>query len=246
MDRLRSLHYFIASAEEGSFSGAARRLEVTIPAVASLVKALERDLGVTLFERSPQGLALTAAGAGYLEACRPAVATLDELEEQMRTSSTRARGTVVVGVQHVASRELLGPALPRFRARYPEIRIDLREATQMVDPDAPGIDVYLSFAWPSAPDMIHRAIGLSRFVVCAAPAYWQAHGRPGHPGELARHDCLLVRTQTGTLMDVWRFTRGGETVEVAVKGWLECNNVHRDVAIELAIAGHGPVRVLDW
>src|SRR6188508_2504452 len=73
MDRLRSLECFIASADEGSFSAAARRLGVTIPAVAAMVNSLERDLGVTLFERSPQGLALTATGEGYLESCRPAV-----------------------------------------------------------------------------------------------------------------------------------------------------------------------------
>jgi DNA-binding transcriptional LysR family regulator len=246
MDRLRSLHYFIASAEEGSFSAAARRLGVTIPAIAGLVNSLERRLGVSLFERSPQGLALTATGEAYLDACRPSVDALEVLDEQTRSSSTRARGTVVLGVQHVAARELLCPALPRFRARHPEIHLDLRESTQMVDPDAPGIDAYLSFAWPKAPDMVHRALGISRFVVCASPAYWKAHGRPGHPNELAEHDCILVRTQTGTLMDMWRFRRGEETVEVQMKGWLSCSNVHRDVAIQLAMDGLGPVRVLDW
>jgi DNA-binding transcriptional LysR family regulator len=246
MDRLRSLQYFIASAEEGSFSAAARRLEVSIPAVAKLLAALERDVGVTLFERSAQGLCLTAGGEAYLEACRPAVVALEAAREQMRASTTRARGTLVLGIQHVAARELLCPELPRFRALHPDIHLDLRESTQMVDPGAPGIDVYLSFAWPKVEDMIHRALAMSRFVVCAAPAYWEAHGVPRHPAELAAHDCILVRTQTGTLMDMWRFRRGEETAEVAVKGWLACSNVHRDVAIQLAMEGMGPVRVLDW
>jgi len=246
MDRLRSLEYFIASAEEGSFSAAARRLEITVPAVANLVNGLERDLGVALFERSPHGLALTAAGEAYLEACRPAVASLNALDEQMRGSATRARGTVVVGVQHVAARHLICPELPRFRLRYPEIDIDFREATQMTDADAPGVDVYLSFAWPKSEDMVHKALGISRFMVCASPAYWEARGKPRHPSELARHECLLVRTQTGTLMDVWRFGRGGEQIDVKVKGWFSCDNLHRDVAVQLAIAGQGPMRLLDW
>lgn len=246
MDRLRSLECFIASAEEGSFSAAARRLGVTIPAVAGMVNSLERALGATLFERSPQGLALTATGEGYLEACRPAVETLEALDEHTRGAAMRARGTVVVGVQHVAARELLCPALPRFRARHPEIQLDLRDATQMVDADAPGIDVYLSFSWPKTQDMVHRALGVSRLVVCASESYWEAHGRPRHPSELAAHDCILVRTQTGTLMDVWRFRRADEVVEVAVKGWLHCSNVHRDVAVQLAMEGMGPVRLTDW
>jgi LysR family transcriptional regulator for bpeEF and oprC len=246
MDKMRSLQYFIASAEHGSFSGAARSLEVTIPAVAKLVSTLEKNLGVRLFERSAQGLVLTAAGESYLESCRPAVALLDELDEQMRASGTRTRGTVVVGIQHLAAKDVLAPALPRFLARHPEIQVDLRESTQLVAPDAPGVDMYLSFSWPKSPDLVHRSLAMTRFVVCASPAYWAAHGMPSHPRELVDHNCLLIRTQTGMVMDVWNFRRGAETEQVTVKGSLVCNNAHRDVAIALAAAGQGVVRTLEW
>lgn len=246
MDRLRSLEYFIVSAEEGSFSAAARRLDVTIPAVSKMVGALERDLGVPLFERSARGLALTTAGEAYLETCRPAVATLRQLDEQTRGTATTARGTVVVGVQHVAAQELLVPCLPRFHARYPEIQVDLRESTQIKDPDAPGIDVQVSFAWPKREDMVHRSLAKSRFRVCAAPSYWAQRGVPKHPRDLAKHECVLIRTQTGMVMDVWAFERGGVREEVTVEGWLVCNNAHRDVAMRMAIAGQGVVRVLEW
>src|SRR4051812_44094270 len=211
-----------------------------------MVAALERDLGVTLFERSAQGLTLTAAGESYLESCKPAVDTLTRIDDQMRGTTTRARGTVVVGIQHVAAQELLAPALPRFHARHPEIQVDLRESTQMKDADAPGIDAYLSFAWPKSPDMIHRPLAKSRFEVCAAPSYWAARGMPREPRDLQRHDCVLIRTQTGTVMDVWAFARQGVREDVTVSGWLVCNNAHRDVAIAMAIAGQGVVRILEW
>lgn len=246
MDRLRALQYFIASAEEGSFSAAARKLEVTIPAVAKMVTSLERDLGLALFERSAQGLTLTAAGEAYLEACQPSVERLSEAHEQIRGSNVRARGTVVVGVQHFVAHSILAPVLPLFHARYPDIAIDLRDATQVTNVDAPGIDIFISLSWPQHPDMIHRGAKISRFVVCASPAYWKAHGVPAHPGELADHNCLLVRTQTGTVMDVWAFERAGENVTVTVKGWVVANNVHRDSILRLAAAGEGVVRVLDW
>ena len=74
MDKLRSLHYFVAAAESSSFSAAARRFGVSTAAVSKLIQSLERELGLTLFERHAHGLALTAGGAGYLEACRPALA----------------------------------------------------------------------------------------------------------------------------------------------------------------------------
>lgn len=246
MDRLRSLQYFIASAEEGSFSAAARRLEVTIPAVAKMVNSLERDLGVLLFERSAQGLSLTTAGETYLESCRGPVTAIQNLDEQMRGAGTRARGTVAVGIQHVAAYELLAPYLPRFHARYPEIQVDLREATQVRDPDAPGIDLYISVGWPKREDMIHRALGQSSFRVCAAPSYWASRGKPGHPRDLVDHECLMIRTQTGTVMDVWTFERDGKREDVTVKGWLVCNNNLRDVVVRMAVAGQGVVRILDW
>lgn len=76
MDKLRALQYFVASADEGSLAGAARRLAVSVPSVHKLVASLERELGVALFQRSARGLALTANGLHYLDACRPLLAEL--------------------------------------------------------------------------------------------------------------------------------------------------------------------------
>ena len=246
MDRLRSIEYFIASAREGSFSAAARRLGVSVPAVAKLVNALERHLGVALFERSAHGLALTATGEAYLAECAPAVESLQALDDQTRAGAGRARGTVVLGLQHLVATQLVAPLLPRFHARHPEIQLDLRESTQAVDANAPGVDAYLSFTWPDAPDLIHRPLRHSGFAVCASPVYWDAHGVPTHPRELERHECVLIRSQRGTLMDLWTFQRAGVTERVTVKGWLACDNTYRDVAVEMAVAGQGVVRTIEW
>ena len=247
MDKLRSLKYFIAAADSGSFSQAARRLEVTIPAVAKLVNALERDLGVALFERSPQGLALTAHGEAYLDQCRPAVEQLGEADERLRTSVSRPRGTLVIGVQHLLANWVLAEALPRFHARYPEINVDLRNNTQVTgEEDLRTIDAFLSLSWPDVPDMIHRRIGSSRFRVCASPEYWSRHGMPDHPRELEQHNCLTVRTQRGAVMDLWNFARGEEKVSVVAKGWLTASNTHRDTVIRLVLGGHGVMRIIDF
>jgi molybdenum-dependent DNA-binding transcriptional regulator ModE len=116
MDRLRAAQYFIAAAEEKSLSGAARRFEVSVGAVAKLVSALEKSLGTRLVDRTAKGLTLTAAGATYLEACGAAIAQLKDADEQVRSSLGRTPGTVVVGVQNVVARAFLAPALARFRA----------------------------------------------------------------------------------------------------------------------------------
>ena len=216
MDRLRSLLYFVAAAEGGSFSAAARKLDVSVAAVAKLVGALERELGLKLFERRANGLALSTGGAGYLDACRPALAMLAEADEQAKAvSSARPRGSVVVGTQPIIAQECLTAALPRFNALYPEIQIDLHCVLEVTEPRAAGVDVFLLLGWPqNTGDLVQRHIGATSFVVCAAPAYWKAHGMPEHPRELERHNCLTIRGNTGTLMDLWHFRRGDERASV--------------------------------
>lgn len=66
MDKFRALQYFIAAAEEGSFSGAARRLDVSVPSITKLVGGLERELGIRLMDRNTQGLRLTTKAAPIL------------------------------------------------------------------------------------------------------------------------------------------------------------------------------------
>src|SRR5512135_2647600 len=98
MDKLRALHYFVAAAEAGSLTAAARTLQVSVPAVQKLVTSLERELGVKLFTRSRQGLRLTASGEGYLESCRPLLAELAIIDEAVSRSVHRPSGTLVIGL----------------------------------------------------------------------------------------------------------------------------------------------------
>ena len=246
MDKLRSLQYFVAAAETGSFSSAARELDVSAQAVAKLIGALEADLGVKLFERSARGMTLTAAGTNYLAACAPALTQLREADENTRGLTVRAKGTVVVGVQHVIARGCLTAALPRFRARFPDIALDVRDIRRATDEDVTGLDVMLILGWPKVNNVIQCRIGAGRFMVVAAPAYWAAHGVPKHPKDLEQHVCLPIRGVDGTVMDLWTFVRGAEQESVTARGWLTTSNSHRDLVIELAMAGEGVIRILDW
>jgi DNA-binding transcriptional LysR family regulator len=105
MDRFRALEYFVAAADSGSLSGAARKLEVTIPAALKVINALERRLGTTLFDRSSQGITLTADGARYLESCRPLLEQLADADEAVGGAAGRPRGTVVLGTQAFTQRQ---------------------------------------------------------------------------------------------------------------------------------------------
>lgn len=245
MDKLRALQYFIAAAEDGSFSAAARRFEVSVPAVTKLVTALEQELGARLVDRSTRGLALTARGEAYREACAPLLQQLLAAELAVSGTGPARTQTLVVGAPALLSRTLLVPALPRFRERHPQVRIDLRNVDHLTvtDSTARGIDVLVALGWPEALDLVKRPLAQSRLIVCASPAYWRRHPPPQRPADLAQHGCVLVRSPEGTVLDLWRHQRGDETETVAVQGWLSCES--RDDVLQAVLHGHGVSRFAD-
>ena len=247
MDRLRALRYLEVAAAKGSFSAAARRFEVSVAAVAKLVGSLERELGVRLVETHARGLTVTAAGISYLDACVPALRAIDDADEKTRSTLVRPRGKLVVGVQHVVARGLLTAALPRFHERHPDVELDIRDYRGTAAEQIAGIDVILALGWPApAGDLVHRVIAAGRLFVVAAPTYWARHGVPGRPLDLEGHVCLAIRDPQGKLMDAWAFRRGDEEEAVQVGGWLTASNAHRDLVVDLALAGHGAIRLFDW
>lgn len=237
MDKFRALNYFVAAAEAGSLTAAARTLQVSVPAVQKLVTSLERELGVKLFNRSRQGLQLTASGEGYLESCRPLLAELAIMDEAVSRTTQRPSGTLVIGLHAQLAHHLILPTLPEFHRLCPDVQVDLRVINRVTDADAKSVDVFLLHGWPESQDLVHRRLGHSKTVIAASPEYWQAHGVPMHPADLERHVCLVMRNPAGILIDLWDFERGEEKVSVAVKGWL-CSN-GREVLLHAVLAGEG-------
>lgn len=237
MDKLRALEYFVAAAEAQSFAGAARALDVSVPSVHKLVTALEQKLGVTLFSRSARGLSLTASGESYLESCRPLLEEMAAIDRSVSRVGQEASGLVVVGAPPQLAHHFLLPALPRFRARWPDIHIDFRVVHRTTDVDAAPVDVFLLHGWPETQDLVHRRLGRARTFVAATPGYWTQHGIPEHPSGLASHACLMVRNPAGILIDLWDFARGQERVSVKLGGWLSSND--REVVLDAVLAGQG-------
>ena len=178
MDKLRALSHFVACAEAGSFSGAARRLELSVPSVHKLVTALEKSLGIRLFQRSSRGLTLTASGETYLEACRPLLAELAAVDETLRKTAQRPSGTLVIAAHSQLALHVLLPALPRFHSLYPDIQIDIRVIHRLTDADAQTADVFVLHGWPEANDLVHHQLGHTKAVVVGAPdVRWEKGSR---------------------------------------------------------------------
>jgi len=245
VDKLKALEYFLAAAQTGSFSAAARQQGVSLQAVAKLVSALEAQLGATLFQRSGRGLVLTADGTQYAEACAPLLAQLRSADEGLRQARQRPQGTLVVGGTPFFVQHCIVPALHTFHGNFPDLTLDLRTVLHLNEPAAQDCDLLVLHGWFEAGDWVRRELPVLPQVTAATPTYWKRHGTPKHPSDLAEHVCLCYRNPYGKLLDLWRYRktdRQGERIEeIVVRGWLSSN--HRDHLLELALGDAGVMRV---
>lgn len=172
---LRQLRYFIAVAEECSFSRAAHRLHVSQPPLSTQIKSLETELGVQLLERSNRGASPTAAGSAFLEAARAALARLECAREEALRAGRGESGMLSIGFVSIADYGVLPPALQRFRASFPAVEVALHELTtdaQIPQLRAGRLDLGIALAPVQEPDLAFERL-LREELVLAAPA--------GHP-----------------------------------------------------------------
>src|SRR5262245_59811248 len=124
---LRQIQAVIAVCEEGSFTRAAERENATQSGISQHVSAVERALGVKLFERSATGVRATPAGLRYYRRCVDAVGMLENAGEDMRALAGSVSGNLRIGLMPTFTRAALAPALDDFVPQYPEVRLHIVE-----------------------------------------------------------------------------------------------------------------------
>lgn len=208
------LDAFVASADEGSFSAAARRLGITPPAVSKSVARLEAGLGVRLFQRSTRSLSMTEEGQRlYRQVRMPWIEIGDALAE-LRQGAGKPAGTLKVSLAPTVGRLYFVPMLEAFLARYPDIVPDLHFDNRQVDLIAEGFDVAIGGGVALTEGLVARELAQARIVLAAAPAYLAQHGVPADPPDLAGHRGLLRRSMMNGRLMPWilRNREGGEFV----------------------------------
>lgn len=234
LEQLEDMAVFALVVEQGSFSGAGRRLELVKSAVSRRVDRLERSLGVKLLQRSTRALSMTEAGQALHARALQSLALLEAARSELSQLSQAPRGLLRVTASVAFGRLCVAPVLPDFLAAYPELRVQLALLDRRVDLAEEGYDLALRLTRSPPEHVVARPLMPIRYVVCAAPAYLDGRVLE-HPSELAGLNCLSYGY--ASLADEWVLQRGAEREAVKVRGNVIVNS--SEVVRDLVLAGVG-------
>lgn len=215
---LSDLDAALAVARRTSFRAAALDLGMSTTALSNAIARLEASLGVRLFNRTTRSVSLTDAGRAFVARITPALQDISGAIEAARSEQAEPTGTLRINAFATAAREILMPLVFAFLRRHAQVHVDIVTEERLVDIVAEGFDFGVRAADLVPADMIALPIGVPlQHAVVGAPAYFERHGRPQTPGDLAGHACIRVRLPNGALLR-WPFAKGGETVQVDASG----------------------------
>lgn len=195
LDQLKRMAVLATVVEQGSFVAAAKKLKTTTSAVSQQVRALERDMGVTLLHRSTRRLALTPAGARFHEGCAAMLAAAQQAQLRLLQMRDAPEGELRVAAAVGFARHL-GPALAPLLSANPGLRLHLEVDDGFSDLLALRIDLAVRYGrLPDSP-WVAQKIGEKTLALYAAPAYLARHGAPATLEALGQHDWLAIGADT--------------------------------------------------
>jgi DNA-binding transcriptional LysR family regulator len=213
------VRFFLAVARTGSLSGAARALRVGHVTVGRRIALLERRLGVTLLNRTPDGFATTSAGDAILRQCVAMENAALDLERAAAGRDSLVTGLVRVTTTEALGHQLMTPAIAALRRAHPELQVDRTVGVHSLDIARRDADLAVRFARPSTPDLVCRRLGDIGFSLYASQRYLARSGNPKRGQGLAGYDLI---TFTGAPAATSPFFMG-ESLEGAHIA-LRCNN----------------------
>jgi len=242
MDRLYSMGVFVAVAEEESFAAAARRLNMSPPAVTRTIAALEDHLGVKLLTRTTRFVRATDAGQLYLDSARRILNEADEADEAAAGVHASPRGQLAVTAPVLFGSMHVMPGIVEFLTRYPEVSVNAVFLDRVVNLLEEGIDVGVRIG--ELPDSTMRAIpvGSVRRIICASPGYLARHPGLNEPRDLAGQT-IISASPISPGME-WRLGSGKQQISVKVQPRLTVTN--NAAAIEAALMGFGITRLMSY
>ena len=235
--------FFSLLARCGSFSVAARDLDVSTPAVSKRLAQMEGRLGVQLLNRTTRRVGLTPEGETYLAHARRILADIDDMEQLVSSAAAEPRGLLRVNATLGFGRSHIAPLISGFAKLHPQVEVRLQLSVDPPPLSEDAFDVCVRFGEPPDARVLARKLAPNRRLLCAAPSYLARQGTPRVPNDLGRHDCIGIR-QGDEAYGIWRLSLGKRVESVKVRGKLSTND--GEIAVNWALAGHGIVMRAEW
>ena len=241
MDRLAAMETFVYVVETGSFSAAARRLNIGQPAVSKAIAQLEARLAVRLLLRSTRGLTPTEAGLAFFERSRRAIEEANEADNAARGAASGLTGNLRICAAVTFGRLHIVPHLGPFLDQNPGLNIDLMLDDRNVNLVEEGVDIALRMGALSDSGLTARKIAECRRVVLGTPAYFEKHGDPTCPADLSKHQAVVYTLGGGAS---WQFRNGTDDQSVIITGRIRVNAAE---GLRAAVLAHqGLTMASEW
>ena len=237
MDRFHEMAAFVAVVETGGFSAAARRTGDTQSSISKFVGSLEKRLGVKLFNRSTRSVTLTDDGQSYYQRTKPLLEEIDSADRELTNRTLNVAGQIRIAAAATFGRLHILPLLPDLLSRYPKLKVDLVLSDSVRDMVDDRIDLAIRVGAVNELDAVVRRVATSSLVCAGARRYFNQHGIPATPADLARHNCLVYEG-TGSA-ETWPFVGPQGRYSVPVSGNLRSNSIETIRAGVLAGVGIG-------
>lgn len=239
---LGSIELFCFAAELGNFTAAANAAGVTPAAVSRSISRLEERLGVRLFVRTTRQIRLTDAGRVYFDQCRQALGQLVEAEREISGGQTTPSGLLRISMPTPYGHYRVLPLLPEFKARYPDVQVEVHLSNRNIDFADEGYDLAIRGRNPADSNLIARKLEDAELVLVATPAYLKRAGTPQTLDDLQRHDCIQFELPSTGRKIPWPFhLDSGEVADVVTPSAYTCSDDVLGI-VTLARAGAGIVQ----
>jgi len=209
MDRIDAMRLFIRIVERRSFTLAAQDIGLPRSTVTQAIKQLEERLGTRLLQRTTRHVSPTLDGEAYYRRCMAILADIEDAEAAF--NGAKPQGLLRIDVHGTLARHFVLPALPRFLAQYPEIRLHIGEGDRLIDLVREGVDCVLRVGDLTDSAMVGRRVATLEEVTVASPDYLARHGIPATPDDLGAHRAVSFISSATHAAIPFEFTEAGAT-----------------------------------
>jgi DNA-binding transcriptional LysR family regulator len=237
MDRLDDLATFVAVVDKGGQTAAARHLGRSLQSVNRSLMTLERSVGVELVRRTTRQSSPTEAGLAFYRRIKPALVDIADARQEAANKRADFSGLIRIGAPVQFAAAQVAPAICDFMERHPRVEVELQPSDREVDLVGDDLDVAVRIRELADSTLKVRRLGELRVVAFGAPAYFASNGRPGHPLDLTRHECIVRVVDRSP--EPWPFRISGQRRLVRVNGRFRTDSVAATTAVVLRGLGLG-------